>query len=793
MGTAYWYLEYAKVFLAYLFVMFVYPSVVFRPYLKGKGKAFAFSFCICAQILLVSSVVLFLGLFHILNVWVLRVLFYGSFVWAVRRDVHTPMTPRYLIYKLTNRTYGGKLLWLRMRSGTRQLIRKCWQRLWNGTKHNALGFLVLFAITVYGVVYFSLGPLQLHSYGFSDMPVHHSWIYGLSQGEAFSGGIYPEAMHCFVYAVSALFGIELYNVLLFLQCANVITFFVSAYLLAVELFRWRGTALVMLAAFLTFKLDAAYQVLSMSRLQATLPQEFSLFTVFLIPLFLLRYLKHAGRVTRRGKQTRCCWDSNLVIFCLAIAVSLASHFYTTMMAVIPCLGIVFVRFAKVMHPRRFFPLALSAILALLLACAPMVLAFAEGIPLQGSLYWALRVMQPKQEEQIIVPTVSTVPDEDGGTPQEHSETIPESVAVIPADVPVAPKTAVQRAEELLAAAVKKLEKNWEGVYAFGYRGLYDQKTADWIILMSCLSAALCVLWRIISGLLRRIFRWKSSHRELFDGYLMVTIATMLFVMMYSAELTDFPVLIENHRVCTVNHMLILLLALIPVDLFGWGLSGIAGSRFSQVLGAAAVTAVCVLICSSGSYHGYLYLATSFYNSAVDVTDSVMAEFPRQQYTIVSPTDELYHVVECGFHEELLTFLQNCGKREYYIPTRYVFFYVEKHPIQYNTEHFPDKPEWMGNYRYDALFYNSSQGEDFLSDTISDERADMPLYLGSKPATAYSVLYNRVIVESRMNRYLRTLCMDFPNEINVYYEDEKFICYVLEQNPNCLINFGGRTA
>ena len=40
-------------------------------------------------------------------------------------------------------------------------------------------------------------------------------------------------------------------------------------------------------------------------------------------------------------------------------------------------------------------------------------------------------------------------------------------------------------------------------------------------------------------------------------------------------------------------------------------------------------------------------------------------------------------------------------------------------------------------------------------------------------------------------YLREFQKEYPNELNVYYEDDDFICYCLEQNPNRLFNLGAR--
>ena len=67
MITGYWLLEYAKVLFAYLFVMFIWPSVVFRGVFKGKSLTFRFSFCVAGQILPFNTVVLLLGLLHILK------------------------------------------------------------------------------------------------------------------------------------------------------------------------------------------------------------------------------------------------------------------------------------------------------------------------------------------------------------------------------------------------------------------------------------------------------------------------------------------------------------------------------------------------------------------------------------------------------------------------------------------------------------------------------------------------------------------------------------------------------
>ena len=83
MENLYWILEYGKVFFGWLFLMFLWPSVVFGGHLKEKTRTYRFSFCVTVQIVIVNTVVLVLGLLHILHQAVVVFLFYGIFFYAL--------------------------------------------------------------------------------------------------------------------------------------------------------------------------------------------------------------------------------------------------------------------------------------------------------------------------------------------------------------------------------------------------------------------------------------------------------------------------------------------------------------------------------------------------------------------------------------------------------------------------------------------------------------------------------------------------------------------------------------
>ncbi len=141
----------------------------------------------------------------------------------------------------------------------------------------------------------------------------------------------------------------------------------------------------------------------------------------------------------------------------------------------------------------------------------------------------------------------------------------------------------------------------------------------------------------------------------------------------------------------------------------------------------------------------------------------------------------------------MTFLENYREDDYYVPTPYVFFFVEKHPLQYAQYHFFNGPDWLALSRYQDDRYQeymngmASLCPDMLKGDISDEKADNEIVIaGSKLDEAYSILSNRETIESAAARYVRILRSQYPNNVSVYYEDEDFVCYCLKQNPDRLI-------
>lgn len=668
-------------------------------------------------------------------------------------------------------------------------------------KGRRIEYLTLGVVVLYGMIYFSYGTYVDHSYGFGDMYTHHSWIYGLLEGKVFSAGIYPEAMHCFIYAMRQLFGVKIFSSLLFVAGIHVATLLIAVYCFLKEVFRSRYTSLLILTSFLVLDLMCIDEIFSMSRLQWTLPQEFALYTQLLCALYLVRYLRTTRNPRKEnGKRKLVVWDENLFLFMMAIAASLAIHFYVTIMAFFLCASFAVFLLHKIFRRGNFRSLVAAVLAGVFLAVAPMGLAYATGIPFQGSLNWALNVMSGKDtkegrtqqaqeilnteqsQEQMQADSQLPLPSTEAGDGQNSLNTqLPagDHVSVVSEQPKVSFTDKIKRlAERMLHVA----EAKWTDVYSYGYVTLYGADRAEWIVRFTALSAMVGGLCCLIALLLHR------KVKLYFEGYLGMTLASVVFMILYAAPFLGLPELIAGSRVCSTGQMLILAMMFVLVDLFLYLIGRTILRVVLPFVSMALVGGIYVGVNYFDVYHGFLYNELTRYNAVVDVTNRIMEDFPAKTYTIISPTDELYQVAEDGWHEEALTFLQKLQFGNYSIQSEYLFVYVEKKPIQYAQSHFYQGPQWLAQEKY-TQYYSTyySEGDDINHSFISDAYVDQELAYFSRPSQIYSDLVNRTILESKLDAWCKKFQQAFPHDMNVYYEDDDFVCYVVKQNTYRLFN------
>lgn len=791
---AYWVFEYGKVLIAYIALMYIWPMVVFRRYLAPKSRTYKFAFCTTVQVILINTVVLLLGLVHILNRWTMILFFYGgilvSLLWKRKFTGEGIQRVRQVLVG----TRGVKLFLLQAISSMRHALRRGVKNLWRSSKGKRLEYLLLGVVVLFGMIYFSYGAFVDHSYGFGDMYTHHAWIYGLLEGKIFSAGIYPEAMHCFIYAMHQLFGIRVYSCMLFVAGVHVSTLLIAIYCFLKEVLKSRYTSLLIIASFLVLDLMCIDEVFSMARLQWTLPQEFALYTQFLCALYLVRYLR-TDRNPRKesGKRKWVVWDENLFLFMMALAASFAIHFYVTIMAFFLCASFAVFLLHRIFRKGNFRSLVAAVFAGIFIAAAPMGVAYATGIPFQGSIDWALNVIsgddtkegRTQQAEAIlnteqgetVLPSATETKDSNTSLNGQSSDAHANGTEITQKTIPL-----TERLKRLAIKVWDVTEKKSEGLYSYGYATLYGEERADWILRFTALAAGIGVVCCLIALLIHR------KIKIFFEGYLGLTLASIAFMILYAAPFLGLPELIAGARVCSTGQLLILAMMFVPVDLFLY-LIGLTVIRVVLPMVSIVLTgAIYVGANYFDVYHGFLYNELTRYNSVVDVTNNIIKNFPQYSYTIVSPTDELYQVIEYGRHEEIYNFVKVIQSNAYSLPSEYIFLYVEKKPIQYAQSHFYTGPEWLAKEKY-TQYYTMyfSEGNQLNQSTISDDYADRDFMFFLKESQNYSDLASRTILESKLNRWCKQFEHKFPNDINTYYEDDDFVCYVIRQNTSRLFN------
>lgn len=783
MENLYWILEYGKVFFGWLFLMFLWPSVVFGGHLKEKTRTYRFSFCVTVQIVIVNIVVLVLGLLHILHQAVVVILFYGIFfyaLWKRRRESRLAAGGSEGAEKssrgaLRKARIPGTGMAGSVRYGIRNLRLRLKEVLWECRKkirpwlrqYGLLGGVLLF-----GMIYFSYGAFQVHSYGWGDLYVHHEWIYGLIQGEVFSGGVYPEAMHCFIYGMSMLFGIRVYSILLFLQGIHVTIFLVSVYLLLREIFHWRYSPVFVLMLFLTLDVVSAEHIYSMFRLQITLPLEFGLHLQFLCALYLVRYLKKESLFRRKGKTSKYYWNEELFLFMMALTASIATHFYVVIMAFILCASFALFALKKIWDRRYLVPLTASVACGCVIAITPMAGALLSGIPFNYSIDWAVDALEGEETRRL-----QEKVDADQETGDGTEEIQAKAIGLV-------------NWAEWKEKGVHFLKETLPELYRNGYPALYGESRTRWILGLTGIAILLCLAARLRPfGRLNRIC----------SGYPPLILFNILFMVIYAMPFAGYPELIGDSRFCSAGHMMVLAVTVMPVDAVFSLLQRFCSDLVLKRASGVVILGIYAGALLLGNYRGFLFYELTRYNSTVKVTDSIIDTFPKKSYTIVAPTDELYPVILDGWHEELKSFAEQCTDPEYTLPTEYIFLYVEKKPLLYAQSHFFQGPFWLGEEKYMDTYWKryskkypysgASQSPEIKTAELTENTLQDTREESDNEWHSYTRLEERTRLEARVYDWCRRFSKLHPGVLDVYYEDEDFVCYYLRQDPGRLYHLG----
>lgn len=585
---------------------------------------------------------------------------------------------------------------------------------------------LLAAGTVALILYiYGTNTVNVYGYCASDMVLHNYWINHMENNNIFVDGVYPFGFHCMIYYLHEVFAIPVYVLLRVFALPQTLMIHLMLLAFLRLLCKARYTPYIGVMAYVA---SGVFYQYTYYRYYAALPQEYGMLFILPAAWFAIAFLREKDFARRR----------NLILFAIAISMTLTVHFYDTIVAGLLCLGIGVGFVFRCLRWRYLKGLMLAGIAGILIAVLPMAAAYAMGKPLQGSLYWGMNMLSSgggEAGEGGVEEKGGSGEDgkkETGGT-QDSGKKAPQGGGL---------------AEKLQKGVVCVLEE-------LKYYVTNDSMDAARFMLGSVGAVlALGVLWLLL-------------RRPDYGGALLSVGVFMgvLCILQASAKL-GLPQLLE------VSRYSVYIGYGIPI-IWGLGLDAVLyllfGEKRAIDAGAvAALAAACAAVALTGVRRP-AYLSAYESNDAIICLTNILHESGGEgSWTICSANDEQQMTWGRGYHYELIEFLRKQEEVKEQpvitIPTDTVYFFVEKVPLLYL--------DYLNTIR--------------PSREVSLEGAETPLpkvkgilpYIGEQ----------RWVTMSHMYYWARAFRELYPNEMEVYYETDAFVCYRIRQDAYNLYNF-----
>lgn len=751
------------------------------------------------------------GNFYIMNLVYLLELLHISYWWTL---VPATVIPAVLLYirthqvsvravyaagneelnRLLRGSYGRKS-WLRhrlRRAGHRiaGAFRWC-VRLLRTHAADSL-FVLLVAAAVIG--FYGSNLIQNFGYCASDVSVHNYWINYLGKNQIFIAGVYPFGFHNIVYYMHVISGMDTYVLLRVFWLVQTLWIHLVLLMFLKGVCRSRylpylGTLVYTLGAFY----DASY-----IRYYSSLPQEFGMLFILPAVWFAFEFFRVKKEELRcmRGKKISHWY---LIGFALNFAMSFSAHFYGTIILGVFCAGIACGYIRRFLQPKYFVKVVQTCLIALVVALLPMVIAYMSGTLLEGSLRWAMGVMAPQSDggdtadaeepefSENGIPIGSEIVQMEDGSIAYKSELENGTVVYYSIEtdgmseetkeelltegyhgqVEISGMEKVEdlgehqmTADERLTALKGKVRALFEkvddtvGLYLFSEHA----QILRWLIYLSLAAAP-------VLALLLLICRAYEDACSLMSAAVNIVLLLVLLAM----PTLGLPTVMQQSRVSIYLNYCLPVLWVMTADRLLYLLLGLWRTRMMRhVMNAASLAVLiagCVLMNEWQLWKTQSEVEPFQSNEAVTCLSDIVHDETDLTWTIVSAYDELRMGEDHGYHYELINFLKEMeytgGISLITIPTETVFFFIEKRPIDYLN-----------------AYEDSGQ-------LISAQGAEHALPSGGGFADYMGE--NRWIVMSRFYEWAQAFSGMYPHEMSVYYENENFVCYRLEQNPLHLYN------
>jgi hypothetical protein len=765
-------LQFTAAFCAYSVVVLGLPAIVLHHRMKNRRRVERLMMYFLAGNFYVMNLVFLLELLHIsrritLLIGTLLPVFVYFYCFQRNAFIETLQNISKTMRRISKRQLGLKSALLKCLHFLGGNLRKC---LKNAAAHiftHPLEWLCLAVITASVIRVYGTQIFRYYGYVYSDIPVHMYWINSMEDNDIFVAGVYPFGFHCVIYYLHKVFAIDTY-VLMRVFCLVQVIYIHLMLLMLLKLCcksRYLPYAATLFYVLGDYMVDNTH-----ARFCASLPQEFGMLFIFPAVYFGFQFFEERRKELKAGeikkKDSLLC----LIGFAMSFSMTLAVHFYGTMVAGIFCMGIAVGYLFLLFRRRYFWNILVTGILSVVIAVLPMAAAFVTGTELEGSLRWGLSIMQDSGSEDTDSADEDSTDDEkiensSDLDSNEENETIITGTSIITdeeSEAVTGDRTAVSASEsksiETIVQTVLQKCKNLLNI-------MYNN--VEYWVLKNSLPIFSYILWGCIGGLVLMGLLFMILKEPCYGGMLISTAAAMFFMTaLLAANALGLPQLMDGNRSSIYWSYGLPVLLAFAADSVIYLISKLLHCRaFLSLLSFGALAALLVVMYRTDRIRQPMLLQTLETNDAITCLTNIIREETDYTWLICSANDETRMVQNHGWHWETIRFLQ--GMEDYTADSKVtldaetVYFYIEKVPLDY-TLHYEDSGQ-----------------------TISERGAQYSLPMGSGLGVYEG--QNRWIVMSRMYYWAQAFQKLYPNEMTVYMETDNFICYKLEQNTYRLFN------
>lgn len=764
-------LRFTGIFTAYTGITVLLPEIMFRRILKGRRLSEQFLMSYTFGNFYIINIVFALQLLHISNFFTLTAV---TVLMSILIGVKVNRVP------LRRKLAEGKKIFCRLSDGSlgiRSAVSKFGEWMKSGCRYFGKFFCryivkkpiqSVFLIFICGALLWIYGRQIILTYGYraSDIPVHLSWINQMSRGKIFSKGVYPFGFHCMIYYLHTVFGVDTYVILCEFFFVQVIYLHAVLLVMLKLLCKTKYLPYIGVFAYIVGNFFAEH---TYSRLYYTLPQEYGM--IFVIPsvYFLIRFFQ-IHKENLKDRETRRI----LQCFAMAFSLTLAIHFYGTMIAGLCCIGIAMGFCFRFVKKEYFCRIMVTGILSVALAVLPMAIAFAGGTPLQGSLGWGMSVINGTQNNTS--DTANTSADNKVKVTGEDGKTVEIDVSKLPSAKKDETTVVVEQKKPSLGDRIRtvtdKIKVISDKIKDMPNRLSKVVRTmsirirnivipVDWQKMGTAVMTAYAGL--LLLGLVFCAFRKTEYGAALMSvGFCMLILTVLL-----CAGPFGLPTLMDAAR-CSIYYAYLLPVA--GVVLADGILCFMTMPRIfrngKNVLSLGISVVLLIVLLQKDLVKNPEFSSGYVTNGAITCLTNIIRENEDETWTIVSANDETQMGLDHGWHYETITFLRQLEKidedTKILIPTKNIYFFIEKIPLDYSVS-------YAGS--------GQSISKKGASQTLPNV-GGIGMYQGEK----------RWIVMSRMYYWVQAFMKKYPNEMKVYYEDDQFICYRIPQNMYHQYNF-----